>query len=260
EYEARVQGSADLSLAVPLDQVDDVLKSVVVYDTQGNLGEATLPGKDAANRIFRDLPFDASALASEPALLDALRGAEVRVTSARGTVQGRILSVTPETIQLPNNGGTLQKHRLALAGADGTVSSVLVEDTLRITFVDRTLQGQIDAALAAGLDQKEREKRRFQVHISGQGERAVRVAYVVAVPVWKSTYRLTLSTDAAAGKGTLQGFAVVDNQSGTDWNDVDLTLVSGNPVTFRQALYEAYYVKRPEIPVEVAGQVLPRLD
>ncbi len=52
----------------------------------------------------------------------------------------------------------------------------------------------------------------------------------------------------------------MENQSGTDWKDVDLTLTSGSPVTFRQALYASYYVDRPEIPVEVVGRVLPRLE
>ncbi|MEO8560360.1 MAG: hypothetical protein ABI439_14910, partial [Rhodospirillales bacterium] len=42
--------------------------------------------------------------------------------------------------------------------------------------------------------------------------------------------------------------------------NVDLTLVSGRPVTFRQALYEAYYVERPEVPLEVLGRILPRAD
>ncbi len=36
--------------------------------------------------------------------------------------------------------------------------------------------------------------------------------------------------------------------------------MSGDPVTFRQALYEIYYVARPEVPVDVAERVLPRLD
>jgi hypothetical protein len=53
---------------------------------------------------------------------------------------------------------------------------------------------------------------------------------------------------------------VVENMSGRDWQDVELTLASGNPVTFRQALYTAYYVPRPEVPVEVMGRVLPRPD
>jgi hypothetical protein len=39
-----------------------------------------------------------------------------------------------------------------------------------------------------------------------------------------------------------------------------LTLLSGNPVTFRQSLFESYYVARPNVPVEVAGRVLPKPD
>jgi len=36
--------------------------------------------------------------------------------------------------------------------------------------------------------------------------------------------------------------------------------VSGRPVAFHQALYEAYYVTRPEVPVEVAGRLMPNVD
>jgi hypothetical protein len=45
-----------------------------------------------------------------------------------------------------------------------------------------------------------------------------------------------------------------------NWKDIELTLVSGRPVAFHQALYDAYYVKRPEIPVEVAGRLMPGID
>ena len=38
EYEAEVDGDATLSLDVPLDQVDDVLTSLVVFDNQGAVG------------------------------------------------------------------------------------------------------------------------------------------------------------------------------------------------------------------------------
>ena len=46
EYEASVDGDASLALDVPLDQVDDVLKSLVVYDAGGRAGEITLPGRE----------------------------------------------------------------------------------------------------------------------------------------------------------------------------------------------------------------------
>jgi hypothetical protein len=69
-----------------------------------------------------------------------------------------------------------------------------------------------------------------------------------------------LPADPAAPRASLQGWATVENMSGQDWKDVDLTLVSGRPVAFHQALYEAYYVARPEVPVEVAGRLMPGVD
>jgi hypothetical protein len=53
---------------------------------------------------------------------------------------------------------------------------------------------------------------------------------------------------------------VLENQSGANWDGVALTLQYGNPVTFRQAIYQSYYVQRPEVPVEVLGRILPSVD
>src|SRR5262249_57620633 len=83
---------------------------------------------------------------------------------------------------------------------------------------------------------------------------------VVGVPVWKASYRLSLPADAKAAAARLQGWAVLENFSGQAWQDIELTLLSGNPVTFRQALYESYYVPRPVVPVEAGGRVLPPPD
>jgi hypothetical protein len=71
---------------------------------------------------------------------------------------------------------------------------------------------------------------------------------------------MTLPADAAAPKAALQGWATIENLSGQDWKGVELTLSSGRPVAFHQALYEAYYVTRPDIPVEVAGRLMPNVD
>ena len=83
---------------------------------------------------------------------------------------------------------------------------------------------------------------------------------VLGVPLWKASYRLSLPAEPHADHARLQGWAILENFSGQDWRDVSLTLLSGNPVTFRQALFESYYVKRPSVPVEVAGRVLPSPD
>ena len=81
---------------------------------------------------------------------------------------------------------------------------------------------------------------------------------MVAAPVWKTSYRLVLPKEG--GRARLQGWGVVENLTGSDWKDVELSLVSGNPVALKQALYSAFYVDRPEIPVLASLRVLPKRD
>jgi hypothetical protein len=258
EYQATVSGDEVLELPVRLDQVDDVMKSLVIYDSAGGIGEVSLPGRAPLTDVFRDLPFDQSALASPVALLDALRGAEIEVTGAR-TLKGRILSVTSEQVQLPDGQGLVTRTRVSLMTAAG-VSQFLLEEADSLTFTDAGLQAAVDKALAAMAEHGTRDARTLELMTFGQGQRSVTVAYVVEAPLWKTSYRLTLESAPGAKLAELQGWAVLENMSGEDWVDVELTLVSGNPVTFRQALYNTYYVERPEIPVEVLGRVLPPVD
>src|SRR5689334_9351160 len=57
EYAADVDGPATLGLDVPLDQVDDVLQSLVVFDSEGGVGGIELPGREFSHAAFGDVPF-----------------------------------------------------------------------------------------------------------------------------------------------------------------------------------------------------------
>ncbi len=256
EYEAEVEGDAVLSLDVRLDQVDDVLKSVVVFDDAGGVGAIRLPGREPLAQAFRDLPFGPDAVTSPVRLLNALRGAEIAVSGSRD-LAGSLIGVEPETVVLPNNGGTVTRHRVSVLTALG-VQQFVLEEADAVRFADSVLRGQVDGALVAIARHRVRDRRTLVIEAPGDGVRTVRVGYVVGAPLWKASYRLSL--DPTADQGVLQGWAVIENMSGQDWKDVELTLASGNPVTFRQALYTAYYVNRPEVPVEVLGRILPPAD
>ena len=152
EYEAKVEGTAELSLNVRLDQVDDVLKSVVVYDDKGRVGTISLPGKTPLKEVFRELPFNREALGSPIALLSALRGAEVEVKGARA-LKGRIISVRPETTQIPDGKGVVTRHRVSLMTSEG-LRQLILEDTDLLRFTDPKLQGDIDRFVRATLLQR----------------------------------------------------------------------------------------------------------
>src|SRR6516225_2675926 len=257
EYEATVDGNATLSLDVPLDQVDDILKSLVVYDDSGTAGEVTLPGREPLTQSFVDLPFGQAALDSLPALLNALQGAEVRVTGAK-PMNGHLLRVVEETSR-GADGLAISRNRVTLV-TDAGIEQVILEDAGSIAFADPELQKKVATALSRLAFHRSDGRRQLTIESHGSGKRVIRVGYVVGVPLWKASYRLSLPADPHADHARLQGWAILENFSGQDWHDVSLTLLSGNPITFRQALFESYYVQRPSVPVEVAGHVLPKLD
>jgi hypothetical protein len=258
EYEATVTGDATLRLTVSLEQVDDVLKSLVVYDDKGGVGGLSLPGREPLAQAFKDLPFDQDSLSSPADLLSTLKGAQVTVGGARA-ITGRIVSVQEETVALNDGKATTKRTRVTLL-TDRGLQQFILEDAENLQFADAALREKVANALLAIQTNRAKDARTIELSARGQGQRTVRVAYIVGVPVWKASYRLTLAADPAAARSALQGWATVENLSGQDWNDVELTLVSGRPVAFRQALYEAYYVKRPEVPIEVAGRLMPGVD
>jgi hypothetical protein len=255
EYEARVEGDGVLTLPVRLDQVDDVLKSVVVFDNQGGSGTIQLPSRAPLSDIFRGLPFGPEALESGPGLIAALRGSEISVTG-REHIDGRVISVNEETSKGADD-LEITRHRVSVITDQG-LKQFILEDAESVTFKDLNLQGQISAALASLAEHREGQSRVLTIRSQGSQSRIVTVAYVVGAPLWKSSYRIT--TADGQGKAWLQGWAALENVSGVDWKDVELTISTGNPVTFRQALYQTYYVDRPEIPVEVLGRILPKAD
>jgi hypothetical protein len=251
-----VTAGAVIELPVRLDQVDDVLKSLTVFDSAGAIGAVSLPGKTPLVEIFRDLPFSQQALESQSALLNALVGAEVEIEGSVNAA-GRVFRIEEEQTQLPNNGGQTVRHRLTLVTANGFVQAIL-EDVRSLRFTDPQLRAQIDRALTAIAQNRAKDQRTISINLGGQGERWAGFSYVVAAPVWKTAYRLVLPKEGE--KARLQGWGVLENLTGGEWKDVELTLVSGNPVALKQPLYSAVFVDRPEIPVSASSRFVPRKD
>ena len=134
----------------------------------------------------------------------------------------------------------------------------LLEEVTALRFTDAHANAQIERALAGLRENRAKDRRTVSIGFLGEGTRRVAISYVVPAPVWKTAYRLVLPKEGE--KARLQGWAVVENLTGGDWKDVDLLLVSGNPVTLHQPLYTAFFAERTEVPVSTAARVTPRTD
>lgn len=256
-HAGKVEPGSTIELSVRLDQVDDMLKSLTIFDLQNAIGGVSLPGRAPLEELFRDLPFGPDALESLPALLNTLAGSEVEI-DGETSAQGRLLKVTEETVQLPDGGGQAVQHRLTIMTGNGLVQAIL-EKLSSVQFTNAETQAQINKALAGIAENQAKERRKLSINLLGDDAREAGFSYVVSAPVWKTAYRLVLPKDEG-DKVRLQGWAIVENLTGNDWNDVELSLVSGNPVALRQPLYTAFYSDRPVIPVTAAQRIVPRKD
>lgn len=255
EHQGSVSGAAEIEVPVRLDAVDDVLKSLVVLDSAGGFGGVSLPGREPLSQSFRDLPFTRDDLNSPVSLMNALQGAEIEITGTTA-VKGRLMNVVPETTST-ENGETLTRHRISIVTAEG-VKTALLENLNNVRFTEAAVQNQIDRALEAIYTNRIRDQRALTVSLKGATTRPVGITYVQAAPLWKSAYRLVMPE--GSDKAFLQGWAILENTTGIDWDKVDVTILSGAPVTYRQSLYESYYLSRPELPVKVMDRVMPRVD
>lgn len=264
EFKTLVAGESELALPVRLDQVDDILKSLVVFDSNGQVKSVSLPGREPLRETFRDLPFGEEDIDSPVRLLNRLQGAEIVVMGST-ELTGKLVRVQEEQHWAPEHDSTVTRHRVSVMTAEGLRQFVL-EEVESVQFSDAALRDQIQKALQAKLSHQAKDKRTLTLSLTGSDGRLVRVAYVVEAPLWKTAYRLVLpdagrfQPQGSTLNAHLQGWAIVENLSGQDWRDVELTLLSGNPVTFKQSLYNSYYVPRPDLPVEVFGRVMPRRD
>ena len=103
-----------------------------------------------------------------------------------------------------------------------------------IHFTDPQLQQQFHDYLAALAAARSKEKRSVYIDSTDAKEREVVASYMIPAPVWKSSYRLIFG---ASGQPVLEGWAIVDNTTGEDWTKVQLSLVSGRPISFVSQLY-----------------------
>jgi hypothetical protein len=131
-----------------------------------------------------------------------------------------------------------------------------------VRLIDTTLHQDVSHYLELLASNRSQGLRHLTLQDNGTGTRDLRVSYISEVPIWKSTYRILFTDKPAASGGTqtatLQGWAVIDNTVGTDWDNVQLSLIAGSPQSFIQPLSVPYYSRRPEIPLPEEAQLTPQ--
>lgn len=244
--EARFEGS-HLSLALKPSELDDVLKSCVVsaataetivsgmdYETPAPAASGSASVSTARLNIGKR-----SALVD---LLTELMGWDVQVAlqADAPAVAGRVLGIQLE--------GPEEAQCLLLSQPDtGLIQRVLLADIRQLLPQSPSLQARLGRELDARQQPDGVQALTIRVN---PGQHHVAVAYLVPSSSWRISYRASVTTDAGDsggpaigvthGKGPaqvrLQAWGLIDNQFGEDLNDVRISMVAGQPISFQYAM------------------------
>ena len=259
EHAGSVTGNQRVAVDFTSAQLNDVLQSLTVLDEGGGrIGGVNYNSTTPLAEQLKSLTLGMGDDPTSTELFQALRGQRVEVTGGPGgPISGRLVSIETHTEKGDKDDTTIDKYFLTLVTASGGVRVIEVTPVLSVRPVDANLQGQLDRYLELLSSTRATGLRHLTLNALGQGQRDVRVSYISEVPVWKSTYRIVFPREAG-GKAVLQGWAVVDNTVGADWDNVQLALVAGAPQSFIQPLSQPLYARRPEIPISTTAQTTPQ--
>ncbi|MBZ0281850.1 MAG: 6-phosphogluconolactonase [Anaerolineae bacterium] len=239
----------NVALTFRQDEINDVLKSLAVFDKAGGqvLGIHYQTPMDKDARLASS-SIRLSKTASLRDLIADLRGRRVTMDfeSAAGileVVSGRVIGLDESNTLAVD---TVSEQLVTLLADDGAVR-VFRLGALRSLHVDDPQAGH-DLTYFLDTSLSEDARRTVNVRLSA-GEHQLAVFYVAPSPTWRVSYRLVAESEVGteSGKALLQGWGLFDNRLEEDLEDVRVTLVAGQPISFIYELYASRIPVRPTV-------------
>jgi hypothetical protein len=253
EREGKVTGDKQVTLTFKTAQMKDLLKSLFAVDLDGGkIATIQYDTKDPLSKQLEDILIHVPEENTLTQFLTQLKGARIEATIAGEKTTGSVLGIEPIVRQTKDGQST--SYKLVLYADGGKIQPIDLLETQSLKLLDEGLQKDLARVLDIHLKAKYADRKSVVLNATGNGERSVRVGYIIETPIWKTSYRL-LFTDN--DKPLLQGWAILENTTDEDWDQVEVSFVAGSPMSFVMDLYTAYYPQRAEIPVGVTAAPKP---
>ncbi len=256
QHDGMVNNRVQLDLRLHANQINDMLKSLVVQDFGGGrISTVTYGSRDPMTKTLGSFSINLNGNPTLGQILTQVRGEPVEVT-APNPIVGTLLGVEKkmESVGEGSQHRVIEQEYVTLLTEEG-FRSLSLANVQRIKLTNPALNTELHQALAILATNHDAQKKTVSITFDGAGSRQARVAYLTETPVWKTTYRLVFEEDKAP---YLQGWAIVENQTPQDWRNVRLSLVSGRPISFTMDLYQPLYNPRPVVQPELYANLKPQ--
>src|SRR5215212_4652139 len=254
QHQGKIKGDASVDLKFRVSNINDLLKSMVLEDRGGGqISTVTYGSRDPITKTLQTFSIDLTKAPTLGQLLSQIRGEQIEM-DAPNRVVGTIIGVEKRR-EVNAEKQLVEVEYLNLLTDEG-LRRISLDSVGRIKLSNPQLDAELRQALKVLAAGHATDKKTVTMKFLGKGEREVRVGYIQEAPVWKTSYRLVLDEKE---KPFLQGWAIVENTTDTDWKDVRLSLVSGRPISFVMDLYSPLYATRPTIVPELFASLRPQI-
>jgi len=261
EHTGHVTGNASVTIDFTTAQLNDVLQSLTALDLNGGrISGADYNSTTPLDQQLKSLSLGLPEKTTYTGFLTAIRGSRVQITGSGTPFTGRLMDIEMhKTGPGKDANGTTETRFLSVVSDAGELRIFPMSPTLSVRLLDTALHADVNHYLELLDTTRNQGLRHLTLDDRGTGSRELRVSYISEVPIWKSTYRILFTNSTSTNNtATLQGWSVVDNTTGTDWLNVQLSLIAGSPQSFIQPISQPIYSRRPEIPIAQEAQLTPQ--
>ncbi|MBY8979569.1 MAG: hypothetical protein KGD72_04215 [Candidatus Lokiarchaeota archaeon] len=251
--EGNVIGTGTFELEFKIDEMDDVLKSLFVLDTseKGYISSISYDAALETSQLLKSIMLNIPDTGSLSSLITQIKGADVKLTVAGGkTIVGTIIGI--EEIEKMNKNEKTVEKLLILLQENDEISKFNFSDFKSFDIQNEDIKKDLKFFLDTVISGKKKDAKKINIHCESGGEdeveRIVFVYYIRESPIWKTSYRLIMSKEQAQEeKCLLSGWSLIENTTNQDWENVELSLVAGMPVSFKYEFYRPIFIQRPII-------------
>ncbi|MGE0784091.1 MAG: hypothetical protein AB7S26_00285 [Sandaracinaceae bacterium] len=246
---------ATFALSFKLEEMNDVLKSLAVWvaNGEGTVRSVAFAAPEDPRDELESRGLALGGGAEMHQLLAAFRGRAIEVDDGHGKKAGEIVGVQKSE----RRGDGSVPDRLLLRSSAGSIDMVSLDAIRSVRLVDERAQADLALLVEKSREATARERRTVRVHLD-RAASDVRAAYIVPAPMWRVSYRLVVEEGDDGERCTVMAWAIVHNPIDEDLEGVELTLTTGQPMSFVIDLYRPRHVARAVLEESDRGAAPPR--
>ena len=214
-------GTQQIKFKIKSTEINDILKSLLLQFPNCIVTDInyTSPTLEETSIEFTEKETLSSFINGNKGLL-----VRIELENSQETFEGRLLLVQDE------NDESHDPKSMSITTNDG-IKSIAVKDIKNLHIKDEKLVKEFQKTLFNYTWDKDKEREiiiSFKT-IDEVNTTEISIGYLIQMPVWKVSYRLRILSE---NDTRISGWVIVENETTDDWNQINLKLISGNPISF----------------------------